>query len=65
MRPLLGGFFAWRDAGLPLEDFPFDVPPLTRIIVAHRPETIASADRVIVLHGGRVAQDIVRTNRIA
>ena len=31
---------------------------LTRIIVAHRPETIASAGRVIVLHEGRVAQDL-------
>ncbi|HEY9239011.1 MAG TPA: peptidase domain-containing ABC transporter, partial [Burkholderiaceae bacterium] len=31
---------------------------LTRIIVAHRPETIASASRVIVLHDGRVAQDL-------
>lgn len=30
---------------------------ITRIIVAHRPETIASADRVIVLVGGRVIQD--------
>jgi ATP-binding cassette subfamily B protein RaxB len=28
---------------------------LTRIIVAHRPETIASADRAIALAGGRVA----------
>jgi ATP-binding cassette subfamily B protein RaxB len=27
---------------------------LTRIIVAHRPETIASADRAIALSGGRV-----------
>ena len=27
---------------------------LTRIIIAHRPETIASADRVIALAGGRV-----------
>jgi len=34
---------------------------LTRIIIAHRPETIASADRVIVLQGGRVAQDVRRT----
>ena len=33
---------------------------LTRIIIAHRPETIASADRVIVLQGGRVAQDVRR-----
>ena len=31
---------------------------LTRIIVAHRPETIASASRVIVLHDGKVAQDL-------
>jgi ATP-binding cassette subfamily B protein RaxB len=31
---------------------------LTRIIVAHRPETIASAQRVVVLHEGRVAQDL-------
>jgi ATP-binding cassette subfamily B protein RaxB len=30
---------------------------LTRIIVAHRPETIASADRVIALHQGKVALD--------
>ena len=33
---------------------------LTRIIIAHRPETIASADRVIVLQAGRVAQDLRR-----
>jgi len=31
---------------------------LTRVIVAHRPETIASATRVIVLGDGRVAQDL-------
>jgi len=31
---------------------------LTRIIVAHRPETIASAKRVVVLGEGRVAQDL-------
>jgi ATP-binding cassette subfamily B protein RaxB len=30
---------------------------VTRVIVAHRPETIASADRVIELAGGRVASD--------
>jgi ATP-binding cassette subfamily B protein RaxB len=35
---------------------------LTRIIIAHRPETIASADRVIVLQGGRVAQDLRRAS---
>ncbi|QJR16591.1 peptidase domain-containing ABC transporter [Usitatibacter palustris] len=33
---------------------------LTRIIIAHRPETIASAQRVIVLQGGKVAQDLRR-----
>ncbi len=33
---------------------------LTRILIAHRPETIASAGRVIVLQGGRVAQDLRR-----
>ncbi|HUJ00906.1 MAG TPA: peptidase domain-containing ABC transporter [Usitatibacter sp.] len=33
---------------------------LTRILIAHRPETIASADRVIVLQGGRVVQDLRR-----
>jgi ATP-binding cassette subfamily B protein RaxB len=31
---------------------------LTRVIVAHRPETIASAGRVIVLGEGRVTQDL-------
>jgi ATP-binding cassette, subfamily B, bacterial CvaB/MchF/RaxB len=31
---------------------------LTRVIVAHRPETIAWAGRVIALHDGRVAQDL-------
>ena len=31
---------------------------LTRIIVAHRPETIASASRVIVMHDGKVTQDL-------
>jgi ATP-binding cassette subfamily B protein RaxB len=28
------------------------------VIVAHRPETIASAGRVIALQDGRVAQDL-------
>jgi ATP-binding cassette subfamily B protein RaxB len=32
---------------------------LTRIIVAHRPETIAMAQRVIVLHQGAVTRDMV------
>jgi ATP-binding cassette, subfamily B, bacterial CvaB/MchF/RaxB len=31
---------------------------LTRVMVAHRPETIAWAGRVIALHDGRVAQDL-------
>jgi ATP-binding cassette subfamily B protein RaxB len=31
---------------------------LTRVIVAHRSETIASANRVIVLSDGRVSQDL-------
>jgi ATP-binding cassette subfamily B protein RaxB len=31
---------------------------ITRVIVAHRPETIASVGRVIVLQAGRVAQDL-------
>ena len=31
---------------------------LTRVIVAHRPETIASVDRVIALDKGSVAQDL-------
>ena len=32
---------------------------LTRIIVAHRPETIASADRVITLSDGKVVSDVL------
>jgi ATP-binding cassette subfamily B protein RaxB len=31
---------------------------LTRIIIAHRPETIASADRVLVMDGGRIVQEL-------
>jgi ATP-binding cassette subfamily B protein RaxB len=31
---------------------------LTKLIIAHRPETIASADRVLVMHGGRIVQEI-------
>lgn len=30
---------------------------LTRVIVAHRPETLASADRIIALEGGRVVSN--------
>jgi ATP-binding cassette subfamily B protein RaxB len=38
---------------------------LTRIIIAHRPETINSADRVLVLENGRIAQDFrqIRNSR--
>ncbi|MGE5160317.1 MAG: peptidase domain-containing ABC transporter [Betaproteobacteria bacterium] len=32
--------------------------PLTRVVVAHRPQTIASADRVVVLEGGAIKQDL-------
>jgi ATP-binding cassette, subfamily B, bacterial CvaB/MchF/RaxB len=32
---------------------------LTRIIVAHRPDTISSADRVIHLKDGKIASDAV------
>jgi ATP-binding cassette subfamily B protein RaxB len=31
---------------------------LTKVIVAHRPETIASADRALVMDGGRVVQEL-------
>lgn len=31
---------------------------LTKLIIAHRPETIASADRVLVMHGGRIVQEL-------
>ena len=30
---------------------------LTRLVIAHRPETIASADRVLVMEGGRIARE--------
>ncbi len=40
---------------------------LTRIIIAHRPETIAMADRVVVLNGGKIAQEMrkIETNTLA
>ncbi len=31
---------------------------MTRITIAHRPETIASADRVIVIHEGKIKQEM-------
>src|SRR6185436_4057056 len=34
---------------------------LTRVIVAHRSETIATADRVIKLAGGRIVSGLART----
>ena len=33
---------------------------LTRVIVAHRPETIAMAQRVVVLQQGKVVQDVTQ-----
>ena len=33
---------------------------LTRLVIAHRPETLASADRVIVLEGGRARSVALR-----
>ena len=38
---------------------------LTRIIIAHRPETIASADRVLVMQGGRIVQELRPQARLA
>ena len=29
---------------------------ITKVIIAHRPETIASADRVLVMDGGRIKE---------
>lgn len=34
---------------------------LTRVIIAHRPETIASADRVLVMHAGTIAPELKRS----
>lgn len=31
---------------------------LTKVIVAHRPETIASADRLLVMERGRIIQEL-------
>lgn len=33
---------------------------LTRIIVAHRPETIAMAERVVILHHGRIVHEVLQ-----
>jgi len=39
---------------------------LTRVIIAHRPETIASADRILVMHAGAISQEVRRpsTDRV-
>jgi ATP-binding cassette, subfamily B, bacterial CvaB/MchF/RaxB len=34
---------------------------ITRIIIAHRPETIMSVDRVVTLHSGRIIDDQIIT----
>lgn len=39
--------------------------PLTRVIVAHRPETIAMAQRVVVLQQGKVVQDVLQDTKAA
>lgn len=36
--------------------------PLTRVIVAHRPETIAMAERVVVLQQGGIVQDVSQSS---
>lgn len=38
---------------------------ITKVIIAHRPETIASADRVLVMHGGRIVQELRPTGSAA
>jgi ATP-binding cassette, subfamily B, bacterial CvaB/MchF/RaxB len=37
--------------------------PITRITIAHRPETIASADRVVVIQEGRVQQEMKQVRK--
>jgi ABC-type bacteriocin/lantibiotic exporter with double-glycine peptidase domain len=39
--------------------------PLTRVIVAHRPETIAMAQRVVVLQQGEIVQDVMQETQAA
>ena len=38
---------------------------ITKIIIAHRPETIASADRVLTMHAGRIIQDSAEITPVA
>lgn len=35
---------------------------LTRVIIAHRPETIASADRALVMHAGEIVQELRKSD---
>ncbi|POA96868.1 ABC transporter ATP-binding protein [Chromobacterium sinusclupearum] len=37
---------------------------MTRLLVAHRPETIAMAERVVVLEQGRIVQDALNTSTV-
>ena len=37
--------------------------PMTRVVVAHRPETIAMAQRVVVLEDGRIVRDLQQQSR--
>ena len=38
---------------------------LTRVIVAHRPETIAMAQRVVVQQQGNITQDVMQETQAA
>jgi len=38
---------------------------LTKVIIAHRPETIASADRVLVMQGGRIVEEASSAHSVA
>jgi ATP-binding cassette subfamily B protein RaxB len=38
---------------------------LTRVIVAHRPETIAMAQRVVVLQQGKIVEDVMQETQVA
>jgi ATP-binding cassette subfamily B protein RaxB len=38
---------------------------IAKVIIAHRPETIASADRVLVMQGGRIVQELRPAGSVA
>jgi ATP-binding cassette subfamily B protein RaxB len=38
---------------------------LTRILIAHRPETISMADRVVLIEGGRIVRDDLQTSSVS